>query len=49
MDIRLHFAEMYKAPVLEKWAQEVGVSIPEGLIKDTLDIEQVNHSEYFFC
>ena len=49
MDIRLHFAEMYKAPVLEKWAEEVGVSIPEGLIKNTLDVEQVNHSEYFFC
>ena len=48
-DIRLHFAEMYKAPVLEQWAKEVGVSIPEGLIKDTLDVEQVNQSEYFFC
>ena len=49
MDIRLHFAEMYKAPVLEQWAKQVGVSIPEGLMKGTLDIERVNHSEYFFC
>ena len=49
IDIRLHFAEMYKAPVLRQWAEQVGVSVPEGLIKDTLDIEQVNKSEYFFC
>ena len=24
-DIRLHFAEMYKAPVMEDWAAQVGV------------------------
>ena len=48
-DIRLHFAEMYKDDVLEQWAQEVGVEIPESLIKHTLDIEKVNNSLYFFC
>ena len=47
-DIRLHFAEMYKAPVMEDWARQVGVTLPEGLIKNTLDIETVNQSEYFF-
>ena len=47
-DIRLHFAEMYKAPVLEDWAAQVGVQVPEGLIKNTLDIDSVNDSLYFF-
>ena len=47
-DIRTHFAEIYKAPVLEDWARQVGVTVKEGLIKNTLDIEQVNQSEYFF-
>ena len=48
-EIRLHFAEMYKAPVLQQWADEVGVQIPPDLIKNTLDIESVNNSTYFFC
>ena len=48
-DIRLHFSEMYKAPVLQDWADQVGVSLPPELIKNTLDIETVNQSLYFFC
>ncbi len=48
-DIRLHFAEMYKAPVLQQWADEVGVSLPPDLMKNTLDIETVNRSTYLFC
>ena len=48
-EIRLHFVEMYKAGVLEDWAEQVGVEIPESLIKNTLDIEEVHDSEYFFC
>jgi diphthamide synthase subunit DPH2 len=48
-DIRLHFSEMYKGDVLEDWAKEVGVQVPDGLIKDTLDIDSVNESHYFFC
>jgi len=48
-DIRMHFAEMYKADVLEDWANEVGVQVPDGLIKNTLDINSVNDSLYFFC
>jgi DNA-directed RNA polymerase len=47
-DIRLHFAEMYKAPVMEQWAKDIGVELPEGLIKNTLDIDTVNQSLYFF-
>ena len=47
--IRLHFAEMYKAPVMQDWADQVGVDMPEDLIKNTLDIESVNDSLYFFC
>jgi hypothetical protein len=47
-EIRLHFAEMYKRPVMQEWADQVGVQLPEDLIKNTLDIEQVNQSTYFF-
>ena len=47
--IRLHFAEMYKGGVLEDWAQQVGLFISEGLIKNTLDIDSVLESNYFFC
>ena len=48
-EIRTHFVEMYKAPVLEQWAEEVGVKVPDGLVKGTLDIDLVNQSTYFFC
>ena len=47
-DIRTHFAEMYKAPVMQDWADQVGVVLPDDLIKNTLDIDTVNQSEYFF-
>ncbi len=49
IDIRMHFAEMYKDQVLEDWANQVGVEVPQSLIKHTLDINQVNASIYFFC
>lgn len=49
VEIRFHFAEMYRQNVLEDWAAEVGVQVPEGLIENTLDIESVNESTYFFC
>lgn len=48
-EIRLHFAEMYKAPVLQQWADQVGVQLDPDLIKNTLDVESVNQSTYFFC
>ena len=47
-EIRLHFGEMYKAPVMQDWANQVGVELPEDLIKNTLDIDLVNKSTYFF-
>ena len=47
-DIRLHFAEMYKADVMQDWADQVGVELPDDLIKNTLDIDSVNQSLYFF-
>ncbi len=47
-DIRLHFSEMYKADVLADWADQVGVDLPDDLVKNTLDIESVNKSLYFF-
>ena len=47
-EIRLHFAEMYKADVMQDWADQVGVQLPDDLIKNTLDIESVNESLYFF-
>ena len=47
--IRLHHAEIYKGHPLEDWAEQQGVEIPDGLIKDTLDLDLVNESPYFFC
>ncbi len=47
-ELRLHFGEMYKAPVMQQWADQVGVVLPDDLIKNTLDIDQVNQSTYFF-
>ena len=48
-DIRMHFVEMYKEPILEDWAKQVGVDVPLSLIKGTLDINKVNNALYFFC
>ena len=47
-ELRLHFGEMYKAPVMQQWADQVGVVLPDDLIKNTLDIDLVNQSTYFF-
>ena len=47
--IRLHHAEIYKGKPLEDWADQLGVTIPSGLIKDTLDLDDVLDSPYFFC
>lgn len=54
--IRLHHAEIYKGKPLEDWARQQG--IPESdikdkddkpLIKNTLDLDEVLDSPYFFC
>ena len=48
-DIRLHHAEIYKGLPLEDWAEQVGVVIPEGIMKNDLDMDEVLSSPYFFC
>ena len=40
-DIRMQFADIYLGHPLEAWADEQGVDIPEGLIRETLDLEDV--------
>ena len=40
-DIRLHTAEIYKGNPLEDWAAEQGIDIPEGIMKGTLDPDDV--------
>ena len=47
--IRREFVEMYKGDPLADLAAQWGVEVPDGLMKDTLDIELVNESQYFFC
>ena len=49
VELRHHHAEMYKSKPLEDWADQQGVTIPDGLIKDTLNLDDVHHSPYFFC
>jgi DNA-directed RNA polymerase len=46
--IREHHAEIYKGGPLEEWADQLGLEIPEGLIKDTLNLDDVLTSPYFF-
>jgi len=48
-EIRLHFAEMYKGDPLNDWAKQLGLEVPDGMIIGDLDLDQVNHSHYFFC
>ena len=48
-EIRLHHADIYKGEPLADWAEQVGVLIPDGLMKNDLDIDEVLHSPYFFC
>jgi DNA-directed RNA polymerase len=47
--IRNKFVEIYSQPVLKQWAERIGVTIPDDLIKNTLDLESVKESKYFFC
>lgn len=48
-NLRKNFAEIFSKPVLKEWADEVGVEVPEHIIKGTLDIDKVKQSLYFFC
>jgi hypothetical protein len=47
--IRETFANMYREPVLEEWASQLGQTISPGIMKNTLDIDSVLDSTYFFC
>jgi hypothetical protein len=40
---------MYREPVLEEWASQLGQTISPGIMKHTLDIDSVLDSTYFFC
>ena len=48
-EIRLHTAEMYKGLPLVDWAEQLGLEIPEGLMKNTLNPDDVLDSPYYFC
>jgi DNA-directed RNA polymerase len=48
-EIRLHTAEMYKGLPLKDWADQLGLEIPEGLMKNTLNPDDVLDSPYYFC
>lgn len=47
--IRDQFVEIYKHPVLKDWADQIGVEFDEGVMKNTLNINDVQTSAYFFC
>jgi len=47
--IRDEFVKIYSEPVLENWAKEIGVDFDESIMKNTLDINDVQASSYFFC
>ena len=47
--IRHNHASMYRSVPLRQWAAEIGVTIPDGLIKGDLDIDDVIDSPYYFC
>jgi DNA-directed RNA polymerase len=48
-EIRLHTAEMYKGLPLVDWAEQLGLEIPEDLMKNTLNPDDVLDSPYYFC
>ena len=47
--IRDKFVEIYSQPVLKDWAEQLGVEFDEGVMINTLDINNVQDSSYFFC
>lgn len=47
--LREKFIELYSNPILCEWAKAQGADVPDGLIKETLDLETVRDSTYFFC
>ena len=47
--IRDKFVEIYSQPVLKQWAEQLGVDFDESVMINTLDINDVQDSAYFFC
>lgn len=47
--IRNKFVEIYSQPVLRNWADQLGVEFDESVMLNTLDINDVQQSSYFFC
>jgi DNA-directed RNA polymerase len=47
--IRDKFIEIYSQPVLKDWATQLGVDFDESVMLNTLDINDVQESAYFFC
>ena len=47
--IRDKFIEIYSKPVLKNWSTELGVDFDESVMLNTLDINDVQESSYFFC
>ena len=47
--IRDKFVEIYSQPVLQQWAEQLGVDFDESVMLNTLDINDVQQSAYFFC
>lgn len=47
--IRDKFVEIYSKPVLRDWSEQLGVDFDESVMQNTLDINDVQESSYFFC
>lgn len=47
--IRDKFVEIYSKPVLKNWAEQLGQPFDESVMINTLDINDVQSSAYFFC
>jgi DNA-directed RNA polymerase len=47
--IRDKFVEIYSKPILKDWSTHLGVDFDESVMLNTLDINDVQQSAYFFC
>ena len=47
--IRDKFVEIYSEPVLKNWADQLNADFDESVMQNTLDINDVQNSAYFFC
>jgi DNA-directed RNA polymerase len=47
--IRDKFVEIYSQPVLRNWSEQLGIEFDKSVMINTLDINDVQESSYFFC